>query len=152
LYNRRYFFEVAQTLYANASRQNLSLAVAMLDIDFFKKTNDTYGHKAGDAALQHIAWFLKERFRKTDLVARFGGEEFCILTCNIEPERILKIFDDVRAMIAQLEIPVDHHTLRVTVSIGICTQLKPSLELMINEADARLYEAKNQGRNRVICS
>ena len=152
LYNRRYFFEAGQTLYANATRKHLSLAVAMLDIDFFKKVNDTYGHKAGDAALQQIAWFLKKRFRQTDIVARFGGEEFCILTCNVEPDHIHNVFDEVRTTIAQLGISVDHHTLTVTVSIGICSQLKSSLEMMINKADALLYEAKRQGRNRVICS
>lgn len=152
LYNRRYFFEAGQTLYANAIRKNLSIAVAMLDIDFFKQVNDTYGHTAGDVVLQHLAWLLKKRFRQTDVVARFGGEEFCILTCNMESELIHKVFDDVRSMIAQLEIPFENHTLHITVSIGVCSQLKTSLEAMLNEADALLYKAKTQGRDRVVCS
>ena len=152
LYNRRYFFESGQTLYANATRKHITISVAMIDIDYFKQVNDTYGHKAGDLVLQYIAWTLKKRFRQTDIVARFGGEEFCILASNMNREYIHKVFDDIRKVIAQLEIPVNDTMIHITISIGICTRLKQSLEEMINEADDMLYEAKRQGRNRVICS
>jgi diguanylate cyclase (GGDEF)-like protein len=152
LYNRRYFFESGQLMHANSTRANITILVAMIDIDHFKKVNDTYGHKVGDQVLQHIACILKKRFRKSDIVCRFGGEEFCILTSNMNPEHILRIFDDVKKIIEQSEITIDEHAIHITVSIGICTKLKDSLEEMINEADMMLYEAKKQGRNRVICS
>jgi diguanylate cyclase (GGDEF)-like protein len=152
LYNRRYFFESGQLLYANAVRRNFSLIVAMLDIDHFKRVNDTYGHKAGDIVLQQVAAILKKRFRKSDIVARFGGEEFCILATNMEQGPSEKIFEDLRTTIAQTDIPVETANLHVTVSIGVCTCLQPSLEDMIQEADALLYRAKAQGRNQVLYS
>jgi diguanylate cyclase (GGDEF)-like protein len=151
LYNRRYFFESGQLLYANALRRHLSIAVAMLDLDHFKQINDTYGHKAGDTVLQHVASLLKNRFRQTDIVARFGGEEFCVIVSNMELDTVIDLLNNVRVMIAQADIEVDTHRLRVTVSIGVCCRLKTSLEAMVNEADAMLYQAKKQGRNRVIC-
>jgi diguanylate cyclase (GGDEF)-like protein len=152
LYNRRYFFESGQLLYANSVRKNITISVAMLDIDHFKHINDTYGHKTGDAVLQQIAWTLRKRFRSSDIVSRFGGEEFCILTSNMDPQHAYKVFDEVREMIKQLGFSVNNDTIHVTISIGVCTQLKRSLEEMINEADKMLFEAKRQGRDQVICS
>ena len=79
LYNRRYFYQFGEMMYANADRNNLPILIGMVDIDYFKKVNDTYGHEAGDLVLKNIARILKNRFRKSDIVSRFGGEEFCIL-------------------------------------------------------------------------
>ncbi len=152
LYNRRYFFESGQLLYANALRKHLSIAVAMLDLDRFKQINDTYGHKAGDAVLKHVAWLLKKRFRDTDIIARFGGEEFCIIVSNMEAESIPEIFNSVKTMISETTVEIGSKLIQVTVSIGVCSRLKTSLEAMVNESDAMLYQAKEQGRNRVICS
>jgi diguanylate cyclase (GGDEF)-like protein len=151
LYNRRYFFESGQLLYANALRNHLKLAIAMLDLDHFKQINDMHGHKAGDAVLQHVAWMLKKRFRQSDLVARFGGEEFCILATNMDERHVYRIFDEIRATLAGASIPVETTNIVITASIGVCTTLKRSLDEMITAADALLYQAKRQGRNRIIC-
>lgn len=151
LYNRRYFFESGQMLYANALRKYITIVIAMIDIDHFKQVNDTYGHKTGDIVLQQVAWILRKRFRKSDIVARFGGEEFCILATNMDADVIVNVFDDLRLTIAQTNIPIESGTLNVTVSIGVSTKLKRSLDEMISTADALLYKAKAQGRNQVIC-
>jgi diguanylate cyclase (GGDEF)-like protein len=152
LYNRRYLFESGSLLHANSLREHISLVVAMLDIDHFKQINDQYGHKAGDKVLQNLAGILKKRFRQTDIVARFGGEEFCIVTSNMAKEHIHAVFDGLRKTIADSEIVVDGVAIRMTVSIGVSSHLQSSFEEMINGADQLLYKAKGQGRNRVICS
>jgi diguanylate cyclase (GGDEF)-like protein len=150
LYNRRYLFEVGKKLHANSKRKHITLAVAMVDIDHFKNVNDTYGHDAGDLVIKKISAVLQERFREADLVARFGGEEFCILTTNMNQEYILCIFDDLREAIEKTPINIGYKTLRVNVSIGVCAKLMDTLEMMIKLADTMLYEAKEGGRNRVI--
>jgi diguanylate cyclase (GGDEF)-like protein len=149
LYNRRYFFETGSTLFANAQRQHINLSIALLDIDFFKKINDTYGHDAGDVVLQHLSAIMQKRFRKTDIVARLGGEEFCILLVNDHCEESFTIFDNLRKTIAESEAVVNGIHIRFTVSIGVCTRLANSLEEMIKQADLLLYQAKEGGRNRV---
>ena len=151
LYNRRYFFDFGQKLFASAKRDNLTLACAMIDIDYFKKVNDTYGHNAGDIVLQHVANTLKNRMRGTDIIARLGGEEFCILAVNLKEDDAKKVFEELRQTIESSSIEVDEdQTIKVTISIGVATELTDSLENMVNKADALLYEAKNSGRNKVI--
>lgn len=150
LYNRRYFFESGGNLFANAQRKNLNLSIALLDIDFFKKINDTYGHDAGDAVLQHLSAILQKRFRKSDIVARLGGEEFCIMVTNANNNAPFTIFDNLRKTIAESEAVVDGNRIKFTVSVGVSTQLANSLEDMIKQADLLLYQAKEGGRNRVI--
>ena len=149
VYNRRYFFESGQLLYANALRKHLSIAVAMLAPDGFGRISDAYGRTA---VLQHVARLLQKRFRQTDLVARFGSEAFCILVSNMKTDTIPGIFEAVRAMMTDTSIDIDSQVIRVTVSIGVCSQLKTSLEAMLDAADTRLDLAKQQGGNRVICS
>ena len=151
LYNRRYFFDFGQKLFASAKRDNLTLACAMIDIDFFKKVNDTYGHKAGDLVLQHVASTLKSRMRGTDIIARLGGEEFCILAVNLKENDAKKVFEELRQTIEKSSIQIDEdQTINVTISTGVVTELTDNLEDMVNRADALLYEAKNSGRNKVI--
>ena len=151
LYNRRYFFDFGQKLFASAKRDNLTLACAMIDIDFFKKVNDTYGHKAGDLVLQHVASTLKSRMRGTDIIARLGGEEFCILAVNLKENDAKKVFEELRQAIEKSSIQIDEdQTINVTISTGVVTELTDNLEDMVNRADALLYEAKNSGRNKVI--
>ena len=149
MYNRRYFFDIGDKLYANSKRKNLSVAVAMIDIDYFKKVNDTYGHDAGDAVIKKIAFILKNRFRKSDIVSRFGGEEFCVLVCNMDYEQISRIFNNLRCMIKEKEIDIGEKKINVKVSIGICCVEMNSLEEMIKRADDMLYKAKESGRDRV---
>jgi diguanylate cyclase (GGDEF)-like protein len=152
LYNRRYFYDAGGGLYANAKRDNVSLVCAMLDIDFFKKVNDTYGHDAGDEVLKHVASSIQKRMRKTDIVARLGGEEFCVLAVNMQDEAVDMIFDGLRQVIATSPVTVNNgeDTIQVTLSIGVTTILDENLEEMVKKADALLYEAKESGRNRIV--
>jgi diguanylate cyclase (GGDEF)-like protein len=150
LYNRRYFYDACGHLFESAKRKHLSVAVAMMDIDFFKKVNDTYGHDAGDVVLKQVSAILNDRFRESDIVARFGGEEFCVLTSNMAQDSIEDVFEDVRAQIESTDIIVGDETINVTISIGICTVFQDSLEGMITRADNLLYEAKEGGRNRIV--
>ncbi|MFA6900750.1 MAG: diguanylate cyclase [Desulfurivibrionaceae bacterium] len=151
LYNRRYFFEVGQKLFANAERQGSAIACAIIDIDYFKKVNDRYGHEAGDLALKSVAKILGSRTRYSDLIARLGGEEFSILALNMNTDDVLALFDLLRKTVE--ETPVDiggGQKIPVTISIGVCLSLQGSLEKMMGCADAKLYEAKKGGRNRII--
>ncbi len=124
--------------------------MGMVDIDFFKKINDTYGHEAGHIVLQHVPAALEGAFRSTDIVARFGGEEFCILVSDADPRSVFKIFGTIRRTIEDLKINVDGKELSVTVSIGYETDHAMEFEEMIDSADEYLYEAKQRGRNRVV--
>ena len=150
LYNRRYLYDIGNNIHSNALRDNLSIAVGMVDIDFFKKINDTYGHDIGDIALKHVAGLLTKHVRDTDLVSRCGGEEFCVILTNVDRQRALLIFGKIRKMIEKSVIHADEHTIKMTTSIGVCTSLKKSLESMIKKADEMLYAAKEGGRNRVV--
>lgn len=150
LSNRRHFLESAKSLYASAKREQVTITCAMIDIDFFKKINDTYGHDAGDVVLKSVAQSLANRVRETDLVARFGGEEFCLLAVNINPDSQDVFFNELRQSVEDLEFDLNKGRVGVTVSIGVANALEGSIEDMINAADQGLYEAKNSGRNKVI--
>lgn len=150
LFNRRYFFDAGKQLYANSQRHGLTIVTAMMDIDHFKKVNDTYGHDAGDEVIRRIARVLKDSFRQSDIVARFGGEEFCMLGVNMDRNRAFSFFDAIRLNIQNTAIPIADGAINVTVSVGVCAEPRDSLEDMIRHADARLYDAKNGGRNKVM--
>ncbi len=154
LYNRRYFFDNGETLFASSRREQISLVCAMVDIDFFKKVNDTYGHDIGDLVIQQVATLMQDRMRATNIVSRFGGEEFCILAVNMSLAETEKIFNDLRQCIEKTPVWFDNHTkqLNVTVSIGICTEKTENLEQMTKVADTFLYTAKESGRNCVRIS
>ncbi len=152
LHNRRYFFDTGRKLCDNALRRNLDVAVAMLDIDHFKRINDTYGHDAGDVVLAEVARTIGGRFRRSDVVARLGGEEFAVLTTNMEQEAAEGIFDEVRGGVQALRVQVGEATIPVTVSCGVSCGPAAELEALLNHADSLLYQAKNGGRNRVVCA
>ncbi len=149
LFNRRYFFQIGRKLFASAQRGQLQMGVALLDLDHFKKVNDTFGHDAGDIVLRKFGELLKSRFRESDIVARFGGEEFCVLVPGMAPEKLFAIFDKLRKQVAKAEFKAGEKTIPVTVSIGLCQEIQGSLEEMIKAADEALYAAKREGRNRV---
>ncbi|MDH3712730.1 MAG: diguanylate cyclase [Gammaproteobacteria bacterium] len=149
-YNRRYLFEAGSRLHENAKRGNLTLAAAMIDADHFKSINDKHGHHVGDVVLKAIASTLAECLRQSDLVARVGGEEFCVLATGLDEAGAANVFERVRQEIDALDISADERTVHVTVSIGVCMTLEDSLESMINRADGALYSAKSQGRNKVV--
>ena len=152
LSNRRYFFMTGEKLYASAKRDNLSLVCAMFDIDFFKKVNDTYGHESGDLVLKQVAQTMQNRMRKTDIVARLGGEEFCILAVNMDLNEVNRIFNELRQQIehATVVLPDAKGEIQVTISGGICSTLADSLENMVKIADSHLYMAKEGGRNQIV--
>ncbi len=151
LYNRRYLFDSGTKFLARSRRQETTMVCAMLDIDFFKKVNDNYGHDVGDLVLRSLGKILSASFRDTDIVARFGGEEFCVLAVDLDANSALKLFEKLREKVAAATITSSKgETLSVTVSIGVCVQLAESLEEMIKTADERLYKAKDNGRNQVI--
>ena len=149
LYNRRFFFESGEKVFAMCQRQNLAPVVAMIDIDYFKRVNDTYGHDAGDAVLKAVAGVLNTRFRESDVVARMGGEEFCVLAPDMREGNAVRVFDSVRRLVEALEVNVSGQKIKATISVGICAAPCATLDDMLKEADRKLYEAKNKGRNRV---
>ncbi|MDD3598180.1 sensor domain-containing diguanylate cyclase [Sulfuricurvum sp.] len=148
-YNRRYFYEVAEPIFFKNKRKNAPLAVVMMDIDNFKKINDMYGHDIGDRAIQEIPVILGKNLRKSDLLARFGGEEFCMILEDITLENTQKVFERVRENFENNRINVNGVEIRYTVSFGVAYGLTDSLEEMINLSDKALYDSKNNGRNRV---
>jgi len=149
-YNRRFFFEAGEVIYLKAKRKDSSLAVAMIDIDKFKNINDTYGHDVGDIAIKEIKKVLDESLRASDLMARFGGEEFCILLENITIENIEILFEKIRQKFEKNIININDLTISYTVSIGIYYGASASLEDMIRLSDEALYKAKESGRNKVV--
>ena len=151
LHNRRFFWEAGAQLFAGLRDGRQCLCAAMLDVDFFKKVNDTYGHDAGDAVLQNIGARLKKMFAKPDVVARIGGEEFCILLVNRSQSDIEVLLEAVRKTFEETVITHNSRTIPITVSIGISAQKTKSLDNLISQADAALYRAKSNGRNQVVC-
>ncbi len=152
LYNRRYLDKTLESIFDDARRHNKALAVAISDIDFFKKINDRFSHQVGDEVLKAVAKIFQSSVRAKDIVARYGGEEFvCVF-----PETTL---DEARALAEQVRHNVEHYNwreihpeLKVTLSIGLCADINyPNHEKMLSAADERLYEAKHNGRNQVRC-
>lgn len=150
LHNRRYFNEAGSQLFANMRRGQLEIIVAMVDLDRFKAINDTHGHDAGDAVLKGVSRTLAGCVRETDILARMGGEEFCVLLVNTSPAGAAALFERMRAAVAAVAIPCAGQELRITASIGVCTEPRDSLQAMVSAADDLLYQAKNLGRNRVV--
>ncbi len=148
-FNRRYFFDSGQAIFGKARRDKKNLVVAMLDIDKFKNINDTYGHDVGDVAICEVANILNENLRDSDLMARFGGEEFCVLLENITLEDTEKLFEKIRDRFEKNIIKVGDLEIKYTISIGICYGLEDDLEAMIKKSDDGLYHCKNNGRNQI---
>jgi len=149
IHNRRFFFDAGAALFASARREHLSLTAAIIDLDLFKDVNDTYGHDAGDRLLSHVAALLRRMCRETDVVARFGGEEFAILAVNMDPASVRPFFEGLRAAIEAEVIVHQKKRIPVTASFGVCSRDEPTLEAMLKSADEALYRAKQNGRNRV---
>jgi diguanylate cyclase (GGDEF)-like protein len=126
----------------------------MLDIDHFKKVNDTYGHLAGDTVLAGVARVIAKKLRDTDLLGRYGGEEFTLLATPMEYTGAIQLAERIRALVEGHEFTYDAHRIKVTVSIGVSTwqpSMKDNYEEMVRQADSALYSAKEAGRNRVCC-
>ncbi len=151
LYNRRYFFNHCDDFVEQAEAEDKTLITAMIDIDFFKKINDKYGHGVGDEVIIKVANLISEAFPEAAIVSRFGGEEFCVLSAHDAGDDLFARYDVLRRTIEATSIDVDGDSVVVTVSIGV-TKEKAPIPLMIKKADELLYAAKESGRNRVSLS
>lgn len=153
LMNRRHFMQSAEVELHRAQRYRRPVTVAMADLDFFKKLNDTYGHAAGDAVLKVFAERVREALRQSDLVCRYGGEEFAFLFPEISTTETIKLAERLRASCADNDVLLaDGRRVTVTVSIGLADASECPIEVALRHADEALYEAKRQGRNRVVIS
>ena len=151
LYNRRYFFENMNEYMEDLSLSGEKFAIAMLDIDFFKKINDAHGHDVGDKVIVAISEVLRANTNYRDIVARFGGEEFCIVLKNINPYSVPEILERLRQEVEDFAFILDANTkIKFTISIGVAYHDdSDTLEETINQADMNLYNAKQNGRNQV---
>lgn len=158
LYNKRHFNETFEDLWYRSMRRQEKLTIYIIDIDFFKNYNDSYGHLKGDTALQRVAECIKQNFqRREDIVARFGGEEFIVATTDTSDEQISAMAGCLLNKIKEANIPhiaslVAEH---ITVSIGTASMVPSQnikLQKLIKKADEALYSAKEQGRNRHLHS
>jgi len=152
LINRREFFTIAAHEEEPAKREGHVVSVMMLDADYFKKINDTYGHAAGDDVLRDLAANCRKIFRKTDVVGRYGGEEFAVMLPGAEEKMAKVIAERIRSSIEQSTVIIDDVEISYTVSIGIAcaTGKGVRIEELLDRADRALYTAKAEGRNRAV--
>lgn len=152
LYNHRYFQEQIRMQVENSKRYNTNFSLIIIDIDFFKKFNDNFGHQSGDAVLRQVAQTLKRNVRATDIVCRYGGEEMSIILPNTDKEIAYSTAQKIRERVANHKFKLSNgNEANVTISLGVSTfpfdgETAPEI---IEAADKRLYNAKNSGRNQV---
>ncbi len=159
--NRRGFQEEADKVFHAVSlgrtelerriQHQIPFSVVFIDIDDFKNINDRYGHAAGDKALQEVAAISQKHLRLGDIIGRWGGEEFVIALVGAPQKVAEAVAEKLRSFIAQVEFPVDGETIRLTASFGIVQYSNErSLMELIEKADKAMYQAKQEGKNRVI--
>jgi diguanylate cyclase (GGDEF)-like protein len=149
--NRRSFDETLTREMARTKRNSSPLSLVILDIDFFKKINDVYGHTMGDTVLKELATLIASNLRQCDWLARYGGEEYALILPDTPCLEALKLLERLRLLVEKHIFARDQSPLRMTISLGI-TQYdvkRHTLKSLIEEADAALYEAKHKGRNQV---
>lgn len=138
---------------SNAKRRNTPLSLAMLDIDHFKRVNDTYGHPAGDRVLKSLATMFKQRLRRHDIIGRYGGEEFVVILPNTDAETAKRVIDTVRISFGELSHLGEDKEFHCHFSCGIASFPEiADADALSSEADKALYAAKSNGRNRVVCA
>ena len=153
LYNRRRFYELASSEFDNAKKLGNAFALLMIDIDWFKKINDNYGHGVGDQVIAHFAQECKRCFRSRDIVCRFGGEEFIVLLPMTNEIRGITVAERLRKWISENEITIPNgEKVKYTISIGVTTFAisDETFEEIIKRADDALYQAKEAGRNQIV--
>jgi two-component system cell cycle response regulator len=154
-FNREYFDSRLESELSYARRHGTELCLLMLDIDHFKRVNDSFGHPAGDLVLVELASCVSSNMRAEDVFARYGGEEFTIILRNVTLQAAERAGERFRLLIESLRIPIDGKTVPVTVSIGAASLAcceAPDAMALITVADRRLYAAKRGGRNRVVAT
>ncbi len=151
VHNRRYFDEAIERELSRCRRYGRALSLLLIDVDHFKRINDTFGHLAGDAVLKEVASAIQKRIRKEDLLSRYGGEEFAVLTPEIDHKGAQAMGEKVRKVIEKHEFSFDGEVIPVTISCGVATLGKKGDEAqaLVQRADEKLYEAKESGRNKV---
>lgn len=150
LFNRRHFDVEFEREFKRAKRYKNDLSIAIVDIDFFKKINDEYGHLCGDYVLKEAAYLMLNNFRQTDEIFRFGGEEFAIILTETGKKNSIVPLERLRKKFEQNIFIYNGNEIKVTVSIGVTsnTDFENSLQ-MLEQADNALYQAKNDGRNLI---
>ena len=150
LNNRRAFFDIAEPLFAYCKRNQQPISAVMLDVDHFKKINDSYGHAAGDIALRNLAHLIKTHLRESDIPCRFGGEEFVVLLPNTNITEAVEMANLLKKRMLESTIALcDENALSLTASFGIAENGE-TVEDLLNNADKAMYAAKNSGRNHVM--
>ncbi len=152
LWNRPAIEEILTKELARARREDGCVALILIDIDHFKRVNDTWGHKEGDRVLRRTAEIMRSNLRAYDAIGRYGGEEFLIIMPGCEAKTAATRADSLREELAKTEIPVSGRTVSLTVSIGVtasCDHDTDDVDLLIHAADEAMYRAKHAGRNRV---
>lgn len=153
MHNRRYFDDAMAEYLDQFRKIDKPLGLMILDLDLFKKVNDTYGHDVGDEVLRQVSRCLQEFTRYHDVVARLGGEEFAVVAPNMSRESLFKLADRIRYAISSLNITSGNVHLRVTMSIGLAVwDHKETADELYKRADLQLYQAKRTGRNRVCAA
>ena len=151
LHNRRYFIEALEGEFERASRYEIEMALIMVDLDHFKKINDTYGHPSGDMVLSKIGGILKKHVRRNDIACRYGGEEFAVILSNVSRENIYAAYDRFREMVSEHLFEYESNQFHITVSIGIAfSNNAESANDLLSQADQALYQAKDTGRNKTV--
>ncbi len=153
LLNRRGMRERIEQEFIRQQRNKTGLSFLLIDVDHFKRVNDSYGHETGDTVLMALSQLLTDSIRKQDAVARWGGEEFLLLLPDTSLTQAATLAEKIRAQLEEYPIRHDQHSLHITLSIGVA-EVKDSdrPDDAINRADKRLYLAKQQGRNRVVAA
>lgn len=151
LANRRSFFNNAEQRIAEYNKRNIHYCLAVLDIDYFKQVNDSYGHDAGDQVLKVLALYMRKHFG-AGLTARLGGEEFSVLLHGLDTDQLYNKLEDFRRDISVSTLPCGDTQVSITISIGVVFDSREVLSKQMNEADNALYLAKDNGRNQVVIS
>lgn len=151
VYNRRHFMFRYGEEFDRTVKFKLNLGFLMIDIDYFKKINDNYGHLVGDAVLREVARIIRENLREIDFLARFGGEEFSVILPETDKASAIMVAERISSRVSQERIKVFDETLSVNISVGVATFPQNTLypDVLIEVADKALYKAKLSGRNRV---
>lgn len=149
LYNHTHTLYLLDQEIVRARQKNQSLCFAMIDIDYFKKVNDTFGHPIGDRVLRSLSMFFKQRLRKTDHIGRYGGEEFAIILPDTRPSDASNVLNEIRERFSELQQPAGDREFTVTFSCGVAAWNNESSQTLCERADRALYLSKEQGRNCV---
>ena len=151
LYNRRHFEDNLEREFLRAVRYDNNLSFAIIDVDFFKKVNDTYGHSCGDYVLKEVAYLILQTIRKTDMVFRYGGEEFAVIITETPIEKAVIPLERLRKSISEYPFSYNGTKIKITVSIGVSEVNKQteSVHQLFENADKALYKAKENGRNQI---